>query len=165
MIFEFRNEIVTITPQGMILPEIKDIKGKSNYKDIIEYVFFVYDRNSIYNLILIDDRKKIIYQDKFNHLPEAKYAELDIDAKKLIDKLDTVQYTPNERLIKGLDDKIGEYLTFWQSVKIDGTNHKLVADTMERAEGLIRIKEKIEKMSSKENQEIQMGGAKRKMFE
>ena len=165
MLFEFRNEIVSITEQGKLLPEFIKIKDKNNYRDIIEYVFFLHDRNSMYKNVLIVDRKKIIHTDRFEHLSDKQYALLEVDATELSEKLNSLQFTPNERLIKGMEDKIGEYLSFWMNVKTKDDNHKLVADTIEKAEALLRIKEKIDKMSNKENSERQIGGGKSKLFE
>lgn len=165
MIFEFRNEILTITPQGAIIPEVKSVKELTNHKDVLEYVFFVYDRNSIYHNMLISDRKKIVHNDRFIHLKEEDFVQLESTGRELIDKLNKVQYTPNERLIESMNGKIDEYIIFWQSIKIDKDSHKLASDTLERAENLLKMKEKIDKLVAKESSSRQMGGAQAKMFE
>jgi len=167
MIFNFNNEIVSVTSQGAVLPEVKKLKEYKRYQDVFEYVYFMYDRNSIYKNILIEDRRKVVHSDRFSHLSEEHYSKMgeNEDVVKLIEKFNDIQFTPNERLLKGIEVKIGEYLTFWNSVKIEDKNHKLVADTIERAEVLMKIKERIDKLISKESSERQLGGTKSKFFE
>lgn len=165
MIFKYHNEIVSITEAGETLPELKAIKKLSNYKDIIEYIYFIHDRSSIYHGILLSDRIKIVRVDRFSHLKDEDFSKLNDIAASLIEKLDMLQYTPNERLLEGINKKIGEYLDYWSSVKITSKNHKLVADTINRAEGLLKIKERIDKLVSKEKTEQQRGGGRKSMIE
>lgn len=165
MIFAFHNNIVSITDQGKALPELKSIKDKKNFRDIVEYVYWNYDRNSIYYGILIQDRLKIVHGDKFNHLDSTGYENLANDSSTLIAKFNMIQFTQNELLLDGMNKKIGEYLEFWNKTKIEEDNHKLVCDTIERAEVLLKMKEKLLSIVNKENATRRMGKGVGSMIE
>ena len=157
MIFSFHNNNISITDQGKALPELRSIKDKKNFRDIVEYVYWNYDRNSIYHGILIQDRLKIVHSDKFNHLDNTGYENLANDSVELIGKFNMIQFTQNELLLDGMNRKIGEYLEFWNRTKIEEDNHKLISDTIERAEVLLKMKEKLISIVNKENSTRRMG--------
>jgi hypothetical protein len=165
MLFEYHNNIVSVVEEGLFLPEIKSAREQSNYKDIIEYVYWNYDRESLYHNILLHDRLKIVYEDHFKHLSVAGYNKLGVEAKALIKKLEMLQYTPKEKLLDGINRKIAEYLTFWNKIKIGEKNHKLVNDTICNAEGLLKMEERISKMVSKEVETRRMGGGSNTLIE
>lgn len=86
-------------------------------------------------------------------------------SSKLIAKIDTLQFSANELLIEGMKRKIGEYLEFWNKTKIKEDNHKLIADTIERAEVLLKMKERLAAIVSKEKSVKRMGSAGSTMIE
>lgn len=165
MVFNYHNDIVSITEQASGLPEIKALKDKPNRNDIIEYVYWNYDRESIYSPLIIQDRLKIVHEDKFSHLKAADYKLLGKEANDLVKKLEMLQYTDNELLMQGMSKKIGEYLKFWNDTKIKEDNHKLVADTLERADALLKMKERLAQIINKEKGTKRMGSSGSTMIE
>jgi hypothetical protein len=79
--------------------------------------------------------------------------------------MELIQYTPNERLILGIDKKIGEYLEYWNNTSITAKNHKEVSETINRAEGLLKVKERLEKIVGKEKAAVQKGGTVSKLID
>jgi hypothetical protein len=158
MVFTFHSDIVSVTEQGESLPEIKAIRKKENCNDILEYVYWNYDRDSIFFPMLIQDRLKVVHSDKFAHLSAAGYKALAKDSAALVKKLELLQFTPNELLIEGMNKKIGEYLEYWNRNKIKDDNHKHIADSISNAEALLKMKERLMNIVSKEKAIKRMGG-------
>lgn len=165
MIFSFHSDIVSITEQGESVPEIRTAKKKENFRDIIEYVYWNYDRQSMYHSMVISDRMKVIRGDKFSHLSDDSYKMLAKDSEALVKKLNMLQFTPDELLIEKMNNKISEYLEFWGKTKIKEDNHKLVADTIERAEVLLKMKERLMNIVSKDKATRRMGSGASTMIE
>jgi hypothetical protein len=165
MIFNFHSNIVSITEQAQYIPEIKSLEKKPNFRDIIEYVYWNYDRDSIYHQVLLQDRLKIVHIDKFSHLNSLMYKSLSKQSDELVKKFNTLQYTENELLLEGMNKKIGEYLSFWNKTKITDDNHKLISDSLERAESLLKMKERLSIIINKENATRRMGSGNSTLIE
>lgn len=165
MVFSFHADIVSVTEQAEALPEIKEAKKKPNYRDMIEYVYWNHDRESIYSAMLIQDRLKVVHSDKFSHLSAPAYKLLAKDCSELVKKLEALQYTANELLVDGMNRKIGEYLEYWNKTKIKEDNHKLISDTLERAEILLKMKERLMTIINKEKASKRMGNSGSTMIE
>jgi len=70
MIFELHNNIVSITKEGMSLPEFKRLyeqdatEDKSLFSRIAEYIYFVYSKDSVYKEVLPEYRKQLVCKDR-----------------------------------------------------------------------------------------------------
>lgn len=174
-ILELNNNIVSITDEGLYLPEfkalqsLKDKDGKdigNLYLEVLDYIYHVYDKRSIYYDILPNDRKKIVCQDR--KLDFKLYLWLENKSKEFrasVEKLNKLQFTPNERLLQGSIEKIEEYLEFWQDTKITEKTHDLVASTLENSEKLLKLKERITRIVMDESQTKNTGGHQPRLFE
>jgi hypothetical protein len=164
-VLQYHNGNVTVTVEAEGLPEVIKVKESENWRDIIEYVYWNHDRDSMYHVMLPEERSKIVRSDRFSHVSETGYRELKKKSVALVKKLDMLQFSSNERLMIGIEKKIEEYLEYWNKIKINEDNHKLVADTIDRAESLLKIKERIGKMVNKEIETKRMGGGGNTLIE
>lgn len=170
MIFELNGSIVTITKTGMLIPQIKnlyDVDGpkKAIFSMQMQYLFFVYDKLSPYADMLMGDRKKIVCSDILKQDSKHWLKSEKNELKDSIEAINKIQFTPNEHLLQGVKEKIEEYLLFWKDTKIEAANHNLIADTLDNANKLLKLKDTIEKQVLEEKSQKQVGGGKSKLFE
>jgi len=171
MFFELINSKVVVTDQAFMCSSLKKLhdndksKTKSAWTKAISYLFFVYDKNSQYKNVLLNDRKKMVSEDVIDDIEYWKKIEGHKEFAAIIEKYQELQFTYNERLLDGAKRKIEEYLTFWRGVSIDKDNHKLLKETMEGSESLLKLQERLERMISKEALSRQVGDGESKIFE
>lgn len=171
MFFELKNKKVVATEQGMMERHIKELydrdhtSGKERFNKMAEYIFFVYDKKSMYANVPLEDRKKMVSADQLQSPGYWSKAESNEDVKKIIEKLNRLQFSHKERLLEGAKRKIEEYLSFWESTAIDDKNHKLVKETLTGSSELLELQEKLERMVNEEALTRQVGGGESKLFE
>lgn len=171
MIFELHKGKVTITDGGLAIPEFHKLKeldktkGHKRFYEAITYIHWVYDKNSKYNDVLINDRRLMVVKEQVTLVDTWEKLEKWAGVKECIDKLDKIQFTYNERLLEGARSRIEEYLELWRTTKITADNHKIVKETLEGAKELLKIKGDLEKIVFKEKSERQVGGGDSKLFE
>jgi hypothetical protein len=170
MYFSLHHNIVTLTDDGLAIPQLKlltDLKYDHHTKTWLEYIFFVYDKNSPYKNILLDSRKKIVCADRFKASRSDLYIEIEKheEVQHAIMCLTGLQYTHTEKLIEGVNRKIEEYLNFWNDTKIDSKNHELLKDTLDNSEKLLKLKERLDRINNNEKSAKQVGGGTSKLFE
>lgn len=169
MILDYNNDIVSVNEQGRSIPEFINLAkhaGASLQKYLL-YLYFVYDKRSVYRNVLINDRKKIVCGDRFPDKGMNVWIKIEesSEVKAFIEKINELQFTANERLLIGVERKISEYLQFWDDTAINSSNHKLVSETLQESEKLINMQEKLSKMVKNEIATKQVGGGSSTMFE
>jgi len=172
MFFELINNKVVATDQAMMdqglasLFKADKTKSKIAWNKAISYLFFVYDKNSQYKNVILDDRKKMVSEDIVKETDYYKKIETHAEFSLIIKKYNEIQFTHNERLLDGCKKKIEEYLNFWNNLSVvDKDNHKLLNDTLQASEGLLKLQERLERMVSKEALSRQVGDGESKIFE
>tara|TARA_B100000686_G_C16732251_1_gene941402 strand:+ start:132 stop:638 length:507 start_codon:yes stop_codon:yes gene_type:complete len=167
MIFELHNGIVAMTSVGEGIPEFANLKKRKSYEKIITYLFFVYGKKSPYGNLFEMDRKKVVSADRLGGDPQ-EYEKLEAleGVKEAVDKYLMLQYTPKEQLLAGVQRKVAEYLEFWDAMKIDEDNHKVVSESLEGANKLLRLQKELESQVNQEAAESKIvGGGKTNLFE
>jgi len=172
MIFELHNNIVSITKEGMSLPEFKRLyeqdatEDKSLFSRIAEYIYFVYSKDSVYKEVLPEYRKQLVCKDRLKtKQTEWKEMEKSVGVNVAIEKYKLMELTAKERLLEEVKEKIEDYIDFWKTTKIDTKNHELVASTLKNASDLLNMLEKVEKRISNDNDSKTVGGGKATLFE
>ena len=171
MFFELINNKVVVTDQAFMCESLKKLhdadksKKKTAWSKAITYLFFVYDKNSQYKNVLLNDRKKMVSEDIIQDVDYWEKIESHKEFIPIIDRYQNLQFTYNERLLDGAKKKIEEYLSFWRETSIDKDNHKLLKETLEGSESLLKLQERLERMISKEALSRQVGDGESKIFE
>jgi hypothetical protein len=172
MILEYKNNIVSISEQGLNLPEFRKIydkdttEKKEEFRKFIDYMWFVYSRDSIYADILPSYRKQLACTDRLKGNGSCwKKLEGDKDNMEAIEKFVSLMTRPKERLYLESVSKKEEYIKFWKDTKIDSKNHDLVADTLKNTKDLMTVLNILEKQAMEEKDTKSVGGGKSSMFE
>jgi hypothetical protein len=167
MIFDLRNDVVSLSEEALSIPEFKTLSEmkKDEYQKIIDYIYFVYDKRSPYYSVLISDRKALVSWDRLKDKKIYKKLEKTPDTLLAIAKFNLINSTPAERLLEGANKKIEEYLKFWNDTPISSDNHKLIADTLENANSLIKLRNTLQSQVMNETQSRNVGGSEAKLFE
>jgi len=165
--FELHNGIVTMTEEAQGIPEFADLKKRKSSEKIITYLFFVHGKKSPYANLFDLDRKKIVSTDRLGGDP-LEYEKLEAlkGVKQAVDKYLMLQYTPKEQLLAGVKRKVAEYLEFWDQTHIDKDNHKIVSESLEGANKLLRLQKELEQQVNEEAAQSKIvGGGKTNLFE
>jgi len=160
------SEQLKNTSSFLALRKRDNTKNADNYYKELSYMFFVYSRKSIYFDLEILDRKKLVCHDQLK-IDAGDYEKFDTDLvfKECLSLYDELQYSKQERLLNGIDEKIDEYLDFYRKTKIAEDTHEMVAKAMKSSSELLDLREKIEKKVLNEKATRQQGGGQSKMFE
>ena len=171
MFFDFVEGNVVVTEQGMQNPLIKSLykgdksESKIKFYKIISYIFFIYSKKSEYRNVLINDRKKIVSKDIIKDEKFSEKFEKNENLMKIVDLFNELQFSHKERLLEGVKAKIEEYLNFWNNTALNDGNHKLIKETLEGSENLLKLQDKLEKLVSEEALKRQVGGGTSALFE
>lgn len=171
MLFELKNGKVKVSPESLSIPEIKVLYDKDKTKDkerfhkLIDYVYHCYDKNSPFHDVFLEERKILVGHDRFQDKKYPQKLEKLEEVQALIKKLNILQYSYAEQLLEGANRKIEQYLQFWKDTKLDEDNHKLVVETMDGAEKLLKLQERFKQQIYREAQEKAVGGGVKTMFE
>lgn len=164
--FEFHNGIVTMSPEAEGIPEFAALKRRKSFEKIIAYLFFVYGKKSPYANLFEYDRKLIVSTDRLGDPQEYKRIEEQKGVTQAVEKYLKLQLTPKEQLLAGVKRKIEEYLKFWDSTHIDEENYKIVSDSLDGANKLLKLQKEIELQVNEEATETKIvGGGKANLFE
>ena len=171
MFFEVTKAGVSVKEDALLVPEVRQAydadktKGRRDFHKMIDYVYHVYDKHSTYADVLFEDRKKIVSVDRIKDDKYYGRADKSEKIQALAKKLQKMQYSPKEQLLDGAREKIEEYLKFWRETQIDKDNHKLVKDTLENSETLLKLVDRLEKQVLNEAQQRTVGGGEATLFE
>jgi tRNA nucleotidyltransferase/poly(A) polymerase len=178
MIFEIVNDVPTITPEGLSIPELLKIwkgdrtKTKSKAYMILAYIYHTVNPKSVYSALAEDDRKKEVARD---FMKDEDYKETKIvkEAKEKYKKLTTTHSMRLLKASKEVVDKLSNYLHSVDFVE-KGANGKPLhsakdtIDNMKKIGPLIDSLNKIEDQVKKEqSQKVEKvrGGAEFNIFE
>lgn len=161
-LFELKNNIVVIEPQGIMVPEMKVIwdsdksKDKSKAYKELSYIYFVADFKSPYANYPEDKRKEIVRDD---FIRDSKWKEPDYIIAAL-KKYSELQETSSMRMLiaaKIAQDMITDYFKTGKC-KIDPRELMGVLSNIGKSvESLDKIEEKVKKEISS-NEKIRGGG-------
>ena len=171
MFFEATKSGVSVKEESLLIPEVRELydgdktKGKRDFHKAIAYVYHMYDKRSDYIETLFDDRVKLVSKDQLDSEKYYIKAEKNEKIRAVIDKLELLQYSKKERLLQGAQSKIQEYLKFWRDTQIKEGNHKLVKETLEGSETLLKLLDRLEKQVYDEKSQKSVGGGEATMFE
>lgn len=171
MFFELHNTKVVVTEQGLMNNAIKRLydadtgSGKERFHKMAAYIFFVYDKRSIYLKMSLTDRQKLISTDVLLDPNYWKTVEGSETFTEIIEKLNQIQFSHKERLLEGVKSKIDEYLDVFNQLKIDVKNYKDHQAMAKGSQDLLELYNKLEQMVGKESLSKQVGGGEEKMFE
>lgn len=138
---------------------------KERFFKMATYIFFVYDKRSIYTSMSLEDRQRLVSNDHVEDSEYWKSVEENIVFKEIVDKLNQIQFNHKERLLEGVKKKIDDYLNVFNGLTLTEKTQK---DHMAMAKGsqdLLELYDKLEQMVSKEALSKQVGGGTTKMFE
>jgi hypothetical protein len=171
------------TEEGLMIPQVKAVyssdktEGKRFYKDVLMYVFYVYNQSGIYKDMFEDYRRKTVIE---RHLPkrsaeeleanskvanlikeyldrqmtktERLYYQLEKDMESLLKRVSSIPYTRTVKTkVKWVNDDQEEVL-LPVDIEMDNSEEKYKA--MKLAETLIDYGEKLKNKISKEKIEI-----------
>jgi hypothetical protein len=167
MIFELRNDKVSISEESLWVPEFEALSkiNKDELSVASNYIYFTYDKKSPYHEVLIEERRILVSGDRLKDKKLYKKLEADPIIKSAIKKFIQLSTTPAERLLNGANGKIEEYLDFWNDTKITAQNHDLIAQTIKNANELIKLRGTLESQVLNERQTKNVGGSEAKLFE
>jgi hypothetical protein len=170
-LFELKGGIVSVTKQGMLLSEIKELhasdkdKNKEFFHKVMSYVFNAYSKDSPYYDVLANERRSMVSKEVFGSVNEWKIIEKNKHVEDLIVKLAKIQVTAKERLLEGVNRKIEEYLEFMDNTKITTANHNEVASQIKNSNELLKLRDTIEKQVLEQKESRDVGGGTKKLFE
>lgn len=171
MFFELHSQKVVVTEQGLMNNAIKRLydadtqKNKERFYKMAAYIFYVYDKRSIYLKMSLTDRQQLVSQDILVDPDYWKTVENSETFREIIEKLNKIQYSHKERLLEGVKLKIDEYLNVFDQMKIDVKNYKDFQSMAKGSQDLLELYNKLEQMVGKEALSKQVGGGEAKMFE
>lgn len=171
MFFELHNNKVVVTQQGLMNLMIKNLydadtgKNKEKFHRMASYIFYVYDKRSIYNNMSLPDRQLLVSKDIVGDEGYWKIVESNAMFVDIIKALNKIQYSHKERLLEGVKRKIDEYLDVFDKMEITEKNHKDHQAMAKGSQDLLDLYNKLEQMVNKEALAKQVGGGEAKMFE
>ena len=155
-----RNGNVRITKEGKPDKAFNDLyisdrrEGKPFFKDAITYIYFVYDRDSIYKNLSLDDRKLLVCSNfikdkKKDHIYFEKNKKISACIKRYIECL----FTATDRLYIKLQDDIDKYITYLSEIpysitKVIEVNVSLSDGTIQREKVSVEISNTNEKVTA-----------------
>lgn len=171
MFFELINGKVGVTEEALLNISIKVLfdsdhsKGKDRFLKMASYIYFVYDKRSMYRNIGMSDRRKLICDEVLQDKSYWAKAEANPDVQSIIAKQDLLQFTHKERLLEGVKRKIDEYVDYFDTMKISDKNYKDYSAMVKGSEDLIDFYDKLEAKVNNEAMTRQVGDAHSKIFE
>jgi hypothetical protein len=171
MFFELHNTKVVVTEQGLMNASIKRLydsdtgKNRDRFYKMASYIFYVYDKRSIYSSMSLSDRQKLVSNDIVMDPDYWKSVEENSTFKEIVDKLNSIQFNHKERLLEGVKKKIDEYLDVFNGMSITEKNYKDHQAMAKGSQDLLELYDKLEQMVSKEALSKQVGGGTARMFE
>jgi hypothetical protein len=170
-VLEINNGIVSVTKEGMLIKEIKELikldtdKNKKFFNKTISYVFFAYSKKSPFWDILPAERKLVASNEIFSNTTEWQALEKNQLVADFIAKYLTMQLSAKERLLEGVNKKIEEYLQFMQDTQINQKNHAEIALQIKNSNELLKLRDTIEKQVLEQKSSRDVGGGSKKLFE
>lgn len=166
------NKIASVDQDLLQCVEFSDLyvlditPEKSEFNAQMLYIYYMYDKKSIYFNILISDRKKIVCLDVLNK-PADYYNELEksVTFASAVDKYLLLTRTPAEKLLEAIKKKIDEYNNYWETTPIDSKNRKEISDSIYTGKDLLDLYKKLEKQVSEEKNIKSVGGSKPTLIE
>lgn len=171
MFFELKNGKVVVTDQGMQHSSIKHLydsdhtKGKERFNKMGTYIYYVYDKRTIYKNLSLTDRQQLVCKDVIDEPGFWRNAEQNQDFIKILMAMNKMQFTAKERLLEGVKSKIDHYLEYFNTLNLDEKNHKLYKDTIAASEDLLALYDRLDQVVNKESVAKQVGGGESKLFE
>lgn len=188
------NGEVKPTEEGNLIPQVRAVynadktDGKQFYKDVLMYVFFVYNKDGVYKDSFDTYRKTMVIE---RHLPkrnaddlennkrvrdlideyldrqmtknERLLYRLEIDIEKLLERISTIPYSKTVTLKIPYTNEDGETTYVPTKVEIDNSEEK--AKTIKIAEGMIDYSEKLRQKILKDKTDKKKKGANIRLFD
>jgi hypothetical protein len=170
-ILEVNNGIVSVTKEGMLIKEIKELikldsdKSKKFFNKTISYIFFAYSKKSPFWDALPGERKLVASIEVFSNSTEWEILEKNQVVADFISKYSAIQLSAKERLLDGVNRKIEEYLQFMQNTQINQNNHAEIALQIKNSNELLKLRDTIEKQVLEQKSSRDVGGGNKKIFE
>lgn len=173
----FLNDIgkVTVSKSALALPEFKKLSsadhtaGKRYFEKVINFIYFVYDKDSPYVELSEDKRKELVKEDFFSSISKSEYEAFSEkqEIKDCIAKLNMLQYTPSERHMKACEAKFEQYLELYSETPVNHENYEKIAAQLKGSQSLYDIIDKLKERAFKERRKVdeEEGDYKPGMFE
>jgi hypothetical protein len=166
------NRKVTVDPDLLQTEEFDTLytlditKDKSDFNMYMLFIYYMYDRASLYFNILPSDRKKIVCIDVLKK-DENYYSILESNPifVSAINKYLLLVRTPAEKLLEGIKKKIDEYNDYWETTPINSKNRKEISESIYTGKDLLDLYKKLEKQVSEEKNIKSVGGSKPTLIE
>jgi hypothetical protein len=125
----------------------------------------MYHKDSEFRDIPLEDRKKLISKDFIGQ--EDYYIKIEKieHIKKLISLLEIMQFTKNEQALEAARLKIDEFGVLLKETTLDLKNQNDVKHLIQNYEDLLKLKERLENLVFKDQNQNAVGGGETKMFE
>jgi len=153
--------------KGSLIKEFYDSDhstGHKSFHQAMRYIYFMYHKDSEFRDIPLEDRKKIISKDFIGQEDYHEKIEKLEHVKKLISLLEVMQFTKNEQALEAARLKIDEFGVLLRETTLDLKNQNDVKHLIQNYEDLLKLKERLENLVFKDQQQ-NVGGGESKMFE
>ena len=140
-------------------------KGKERFHKMAMYIFYIYDKRSIYRSMSLEERRKLVCKDILQEPGYWRKAEQNPTFQEVVSRLNKIQFTHKERLLEGVKEKIDQYLLYFNTMKLGEKNEKQYKRMVKGSKELLELHEELEMMVNKEAQAKIVGGGETKLFE
>jgi hypothetical protein len=143
MIFTVKDNVPQISPEGLFVPEMRNIwdqfKDKTEATKRLCYIYHMADPKSIYNKLSAEEKEKTIIKDFIGDESWTPSA-LELAAIEKYEKLTESTALRYLRATQSAMDKLSKYIT---NIQVDENNMKDFALTLEKGEKLITSYQKL----------------------
>lgn len=154
--------------KGSFLKEFYDAdqsRGHESFHRAMRYVYFMYDKRSEFYDTALEEKKILVSKDFIGQENYHEKVEKLESIKKLISLLNTMQFTKNEQALEAARLKIDEFGVLLKNTTLDLKNQNDVKHLIQNYEDLLKLKERLENIVFKDQQQNAVGGGETKIYE
>ena len=152
---------VSITTDGEALKSFSLVKKMKNKDDVLKYIYYMHDPNSRYMSMLPGSREVIVNRE----IIKTKVDKNDPVVKDAIETYISICTDPKFQMLEAIKNKIEEYIKWWKDIKIDNSNHRIVAESLKEAPKMLNMKKQYEDEIMEQKKNRDFGGGKATLFE
>lgn len=171
MLIDYTGKWPEFTVAARRVPEFAAVESLKKtdvklHRACMLYLYFVFDKDSPYEKMLIHDKHKVLNKDYLGDLIPCGELEKNKTLIAAAEKFVLLSYTAKERFILAWNNKVANLVKIWGNMKSETEEEQLKsARLLQQIKPLLEFKEHIDKQKDDASEEELYGGGKAGLFE
>jgi hypothetical protein len=170
-LIDYSGKFPEFTDPAKLVPEFAKIAALKKtdlplYRSCMIYLYFVYDKSSPYEKMLLHDKHKVLNKDFLTELIKCEELEKNKILEPACKKYLMLEFTPKERMLRAWVIKVDKYVQLWSKLDVDDEDAAIKnAKLLQQIKPLLDFKEYIDKQRDDVSEGELYGGGQAGLFE